>query len=150
MFGTFTINPDRAAPAPATLRVEADVDPAHGVIEVLTPALNATPGYRQIARQAPKGFSLQLPEFPNAVVRDRTKWGCFGLLFWMLSLLGINFNFKPSYEADVQLAPGQTATINFTADLSTSSPGDAHIFHLTHVRSDGRVIGGLTVAAVAQ
>jgi hypothetical protein len=103
-----------------------------------------------VARQAPRGFALQLPEFPTAVVRDRTKWGCLGLLFWILSLLGIRFNLKPSYEADVQLNPGQIATINFTADLSSSSPGDAHIFHLTHVRSDGRVIGGLTVVAVAQ
>jgi hypothetical protein len=149
-FGTFTINPDRAAAAPATVRVEADLDPAQGVIDVLTPALNATPGYKRVARQAPKGFALQLPQFPTAVIRDRTQWGCFGLLFWILSLLGIKFNFNPSYEADVQLDPGQIATINFTADLSSSSPGDAHIFHLTHVRSDGRVIGGLTVVAVAQ
>ncbi len=124
------------------------------MIDVLTPALNATPGYRRVARQAPKGFALQLPQFPTAVIRDRTQWGCLGLLFWILSFilsfLGIKFNFNPSYEADVQLDPGQTATINFTADLSRSSPGDAHIFHLTHVRSDGRVIGGLTVVAVAQ
>lgn len=150
MFGTFTINPDRVAAAPATLRVDADVNPAHGVIDVLMPALNATPGFQRVATQAPNGFLLQLPDFPNAVTRDRTKWGCFGLLFRMLSFLGINFNFKPSYEADVQLNPGQVATINFTADFSGSSPGDAHIFHLTHVRSDGRVIGGLTVAAVVQ
>ncbi len=150
VFGTFTINPDRVAAAPATLRVDADVDPDPRVINLLTPALNATPGYRRVSTQAPKGFALQLPDFPNAVIRDRTRWGCLGLLFWILSLFGIRFNFKPSYEADVQLSPGQIATINFTADLSSSSPGDAHIFHLTHVRSDGRVIGGLTVVTVAQ
>jgi hypothetical protein len=149
-FGTFSINPDRASTSPATLRVEADLNPGRGVLDVLTPALNATPGYLRVARQAPAGFALQLPQFPTAVIRDRTKWGCLGLLFWILSLLGIRFNSNPSYEADVQLDPGQIATINFTADLSRSSPGDAHIFHLTHVRSDGRTIGGLTVVAVAQ
>jgi hypothetical protein len=149
-FGTFTINPDHVAAAPATLRAEADLDPDQRVIDLLSPALNATPGFRRITSRAPQGFALQLPDFPNAVIRDRTRWGCLGLLFWILSLFGIKFNFKPSYEADVRLNPGQIATINFTADVSSSNPGDAHIFHLTHARSDGRVIGGLTVVAVVQ
>jgi len=147
-FSLFTANPDRFAVAPATLRVEADLFPDPKVIDILTPALNATPGYKRMVRRTPKSFGVQLPDFPNPVVRDQTRWGCFGLLFWILSFLGIKSNFKPSYEADVQLSPGQVTTINFVADLSGSSPGDAHIFHFTHARSDGRVIGGLTLVTV--
>jgi hypothetical protein len=145
-FGTFTINPDRMAAAPATLRAEADISPNQKLIDILTPTLNATGAYKRVARRGPQSFVLQLPDFPNAVVRDKTRWGCLGFFFCILSWFGITF--RPSYEADIRLQPGQTATINFQADLANSSPGDAHIFHLTHVRPDGRSIGGLTLVGV--
>jgi hypothetical protein len=145
MFRTFTINPDRAAVALARLRAEADIDPHPGVIEILLPALKATPGYKRVARRPPRSFALQLPDFPDAVTRDRTQ---SSLPSRIMGLLRIKSGSNPSHEIDVKLHAGQIATINFSADFSSSTPGDAHIFHLTHTRSDGRVIGGLTLAAV--
>jgi hypothetical protein len=144
-FGTFTINPDRAQAAPAMLRVEADINPHPGVLKILLPALRATPGYKRVAVRPPRSFALQLPDFPNAVTRDRTQPG---LSARILGLLRIKSGANPGHEVDVKLLAGQIATINFTADFSSSTPGDAHIFHLTHTRSDGRVIGGLTLATV--
>ena len=96
----------------------------------------------------PRGLLIQLPDFPNAVIHDKSRWGCLGFPFWILNFFGIKFDFRPSYEADIQLKPGQATPINVVADLSRSNSGDAHIFHLTHARADGRVIGGLTLVAV--
>jgi hypothetical protein len=143
MFRTFTINPDRAAVAPARLRAEADIAPHPGVMDILLPALKATRGYKRVARRPPRSFALQLPDFPNAVTRGSTR---SSLLSRITGLFKSGSN--PSHEVDVKLHAGQIATINFSADFSSSTPGDAHIFHLTHARSDGRVIGGLTLAAV--
>jgi hypothetical protein len=145
MFRTFTINPDRAADAPARLRVEADVDPHPDVIKILLPALKAASGYKRVATRPPKSFVLQLPEFPKAVTRDPMRSSPPSRI---MGLPEIKSGPNPSHEVDVKLHAGQIATINFTADFSSSTPGDAHIFHLTHTRSDGRVIGGLTLAAV--
>src|SRR5262249_54921821 len=147
-FHTFTVNPSRDTVSPATLRVELDPDPDPEVLAVLNPALRATPSFKRLARQPPRGFRLQLPGFPNAVVRDGTHWGCLGLIFRILGLFGCRTKFRPTYEADVQLRPGQVAVVNFEADLSGTSSGDAYMFHLTHVRDDGRVIGGLTLVGV--
>jgi hypothetical protein len=144
MFTTFTINPDRAAVALARLRAEADIDPHPGVIEILLPALKATPGYWRVVRRPPRSFASQLPDFPDAVTRDRTQ---SSLPSRIMGVLRIKSGSNPSHEIDVKLHAGQIATINFSA-VSSSTPGDAHIFHLTHTRSDGRVIGGLTLAAV--
>jgi hypothetical protein len=143
-----TGNANRAAAEPAKLRVEADIDPDPRVIDILAPDLSAIPGYKRVAMRTPQSFKFQLPDFPNAVIRDHTRWGCLGFVFWILSFFGIKFNFRPSYEADVQLNPGQVTTLNFEGNLSGSSPGDAHIFHITHARSDGQVIGGSTLVAV--
>jgi hypothetical protein len=174
-FRTFTINPSRDSVTPATLRAEADLDPDPRVMEVLAPALKATPGFKRLAGQAPRGFALRLPDFPNAVIRDHTHWGyevkgaaalsllpalrqslprrllVLGLPMWLIGCsLGRKSGSPPTYEADVLLQPGQVPTINFEADLSGSNPGDAHIFHLTHVRADRQVIGGLTLVGVVQ
>jgi hypothetical protein len=149
-FHTFTVNPSRDTVSPATLRVELDPDPDPGVLAVLNPALTATPGFKRLAGQPPRNFRLQMPTFPNAVVRDDTRWGCLGLVFWILGLFGYGTKFRPTYEADVQLQPSQVAVVNFEADLSGALSGDAYIFHLTHVRGDGRVIGGLTLVGVVQ
>jgi hypothetical protein len=148
-FRTFTINPDRAAPARATLRAYVDLEPSKAVIDVLMPALKAMRDFRQVARHPPKGFALQLSDYPDAKKRDRTQSGGGGL--WrFLRFLRLRSHIHPDYEADVQLKPGHIANIEFIADVSTSTSGDAHIFHLTHARSDGHVIGGLTVVTVVQ
>jgi hypothetical protein len=174
-FRTFTINPSRDSVTPATLRAEADLDPDPRVMEVLSPALKATPGFKRLAEQAPRGFALQLPDFPNAVIRDHTHGGhevpgvaalsllpalrqslprrllVLGLPIWLADCCFERRSASPpTYEADVLLKPGQIPTINFEADLSGSNSGDAHIFHLTHVRADRRVIGGLTLVGVVQ
>jgi len=57
-------------------------------------------------------------------------------------------SFDPSYEADVEMKPGQITQINFNTDLSRGQQGDAYIFYITHARSDRQVIGGLTFVAV--
>jgi hypothetical protein len=131
----------------ATLRLVADLNPEPRVVEILTPALQATPGYQRIARTSPVSFGLELPDFPDAKVCDNTRLGCLGRILKALGLGGSTF--EPKYEADIQLQPGQVTSFNFTVDLSRSQPGDAHIFHLMHVRSDQQVIGGLTIGAVA-
>ena len=146
----FTANPDRQNAMPATLRAEADIDPSPEVINVLLPALKATPGFRRVSRYAPKSFALQLPDFPHAVVHNNTRWGLCGVVVWLLRLFGIKPKSRPHYTANVQLQPGQTTTVNVDADLSGSKAGDAHIFHVTHTRSDGRTIGGMTLVAVVQ
>ena len=56
-FATFTNNLDSKNAAPATLRVEADLDPNPRVIDILTPALDATPGYKRVSRLVPQRFA---------------------------------------------------------------------------------------------
>jgi hypothetical protein len=144
-FRTFTINPDRAAPAPAKLRAEADIEPHPGVMKVLLPALESSPGYKRVAVRPPRSFALQMPQSPNAAARDRTRPS---LASRLTRLLRTTPGSNPSHEVDVKLQAGQAAPIHFSADFSSSTPGDAHIFHLTHTRPDGRVIGGLTLATI--
>ena len=129
-----TGNNNREAAQPATLRVAADLKPSEKVLEILKPGLRHAKGFRRVSHEAPGHFSLHLPDFPDAKIRDCT---------------GPDHHHTPSYEADVEFKAGQVTKFTFTADLSKSKAGDAHLFHLTHSRrSDKRVIGGLTVVAV--
>lgn len=144
----WTSNSNDEESEPATLRLIADLNPEPRMVEILTPALQATLGYQRIARTAPVSFGLELPDFPDAKVRDNTRLGCLGKILKAFGLLK-NSEFEPKYEADIQLQPSQVTSFNFTVDLSGSNSGDAHIIHLMHVRSDQQVIGGLTLVAVA-
>jgi hypothetical protein len=69
------------------------------------------------------------------------------------SLLGISRPFgtsgPPSFEAKVNLRPGQLIHFNFGADLTGAALGDAYIFHLTQTGADGSPQGGLTVVMLA-
>jgi phycocyanin alpha chain len=55
----------------------------------------------------------------------------------------------PTYEADVQLLPGEVSEISLEIELPASSQdGDAYIFHVTQIDLDQEVVGGITVVAV--
>ncbi len=55
---------------------------------------------------------------------------------------------RPVFEAEVTMKPGEVSSFNFATDMEKANYGDAHIFHLRHIASNKRVLGGLTVIAV--
>jgi hypothetical protein len=54
------------------------------------------------------------------------------------------------YKADAPPAHNQPVEVRFTTDLEDVEPGQAHVFHLTHVDRRRRVRGGLTLLALRQ
>jgi hypothetical protein len=142
-----TNNTDLERSEAATLRVVADLNPSQKVLNILTPSLEKFPGYRHIVRSAPTGFKLELPDFPDAKVRDNTRLGCLGTILAFFGLLK-GMDVQPKYEADIELKPGQATEFTLRADLSSSTAGDAQIFHVMHVNLQQQVIGGVTVIAV--
>jgi hypothetical protein len=134
-----TANENAQVADDVTLRLVADVRPSQQVLNALLPRLNQISSFKRLATAAPTDFQLGLPEFPDAKV-TRGKSGCLGIL---LGKKG-----QPSYEAQIQLKPAQITRFSIGADLSKSSFGDAHFFHLTQVGADARVQGGLTVVMV--
>ena len=121
------------------MRLVADLKPSKVVLDALLPRLNQITSFKRIATAAPQTFDLRLPDFPDAKVH-RGGSGCLGLLLGRRS--------QPTYDASIRLAPAQLTHFSVSADLSKSSFGDAHIFHLTQVGADGRVQGGVTVVMV--
>lgn len=142
-----TANPDRALDQKVTIGVALDLNPAAHVRRVVLERLRRTPGFARLATAPPRGLRLDLPDFPDARQREarRAPAGCLGLL------LGLGGRTPPehAYEVDALLRPGQLTTLNFTADLSGASFGDAYIFHLTQSGADGRVQGGLTAVLLS-
>src|SRR5262245_38344220 len=139
-FAVATANPDRERPSRVTLRLEADTRPNRTVLDALLPRLRQVPAFQRLARSAPPRFDLRLPDFPDAQGHFDGGHGCLGLLFGKKS--------KPRYSVNIQLSPDQVTHFRVRTDLSRSSFGDAHIFHLTQAGEDGRVQGGVTVVFV--
>jgi hypothetical protein len=138
-----TVNPNDKLAQVATLRVVADPQPDKRVLEILNPGLKGTGVFRRVATARPKGFSLSFPDFPSPKVRDHARpRGC------LYGLFGGGRYAAPTYEADVQLKPGQVTSFDFVADVSSGQPGDAFIFYLTHLRPDKQEIGGITLVGV--
>lgn len=145
-FEVSTANPDTNRPEDAIFVLEADTDPSQAVRSVLLPLLRQVPAFKRLAGSPPRTFDLHLPDFPGAGGRlDRGHEGCLGLLFGGKLFGGKS---KPTYKVDVQLKPKQLTFFNIRVDLSGSSFGDAHIFHLTQARPGGEVQGGVTVVFV--
>jgi hypothetical protein len=151
-FDVSTANLSDQDPELATLRVVRDLHPGREVNAFLVERLQPVPGFQRISgRLQPQGFSLHLPDFPNATVRDHSRLGFLAfllyILFLLLGLLGIKlqFPFPPRYEAQIQLQPGQLTTFTFRTDLSSASRGEAYVYHLMHKGSDQHVKGGLTL-----
>ncbi|WP_373652563.1 MULTISPECIES: hypothetical protein [unclassified Schlesneria] len=130
----------------ATVRVVADLNPSRKVIEALMPALRAVEGFRRIGRTPPAKFSVRFDDFEVPTTRDNSKLVDHGPFeqVWQL-MFGQR---SPTYEADIELAPGQQTYFELQSDLTGGRPGDATIFHLTHINPNGRVTGGLTCAIV--
>jgi hypothetical protein len=146
-----TGNPLTEEVNPVTIRVVALQQLDEGTAAVLLPLLNQTQGFKFISnRPLRQGFRLSLPDFPNATIRDTSKpygTGCFGWLLFLLillyTLLGRKYPLPPpTYEADIQLQPAQFTRLTFLADPSKSLDGEAHIFNLMQIGSDGQIQGG--------
>lgn len=157
-FDISTANVNNKAAEQVKLRVVRDPHPTLQVLDAVLPMLQSETGYGTVSdRIQPQGFSLQLPDFPNAVVRDNSRPGCLGLLFYfltlLLGLLGIKIKFPtlatPTYEAQFEMQPGQFTRFAFATDLSSTPRGEAYVYHFTQVGSDQTVHGGLTLAMVA-
>src|SRR5271166_604634 len=105
----------------ATLRVTPDLKPSERALQILSPGLEKTQGFQRVSDVTPIDFGFELPHLQHEKGED---------------------------DVRVKLEQGQAISFKFTADLSNSKRGDAHIFRLTHARPDRRVIGGLTLVAV--
>src|SRR5579884_802443 len=155
-FKITTTNPDAQNAERTTLRVVRHLNPNAAVRAFLQPRLQQINNFRSISnRILPQGFSLELPDFPNAVVRDRSKVGCLGFLLYILAfllgLVGGKLSIpEPTYEADIQLQPHQFTAFNFKTDLSSGARGDAYVYHLSHIGADNSVRGGSTLVLVGQ
>jgi hypothetical protein len=157
-FDISTVNVNNEAAEKVKLRVVRDPNPTQQVLDAVLPMLQNETGFRTVSdRIQPQGFGLQLPDFPHAVVLDNSRPGCFGLLFYfltlLLGLLGIKIKFPmlatPTFEAQFEMQPSQFTRFTFATDLSSTPRGEAYIYHFTQVGSDQTVHGGLTLAMVA-
>jgi hypothetical protein len=143
----WTENPDAEQALELTLNATADINPDKRVIEILLPLLRQVPGFKRVVNEAPQQFSLTIPDFPDAVVRDNTRIGCLGRVITFL-FPPLKKKFQPKYEADIKLNPKQFTNFSFVSDVSKSQKGDAHILHLMQIGSDKRIQGGITLALV--
>jgi hypothetical protein len=135
---TANINPEKVAQV--TIAATLDLRPNQFVRRTVLQHLEKQPGFRKLATRPPRGFRLELREFPDAKISDHsTPRGCLGLL------LGGQLRF----EAGVSLAPNQVAKLHFVADLHNAEFGDAFIFHLTQTGAEREPQGGLTLMMVA-
>jgi hypothetical protein len=157
-FDMATTNVNNAGNEQVVIRVVRDPDPPQRVLNAILPGLQNVPGFQAISDEIqPEGFILQLPDFPNAVIRDDSRPGCVGLLFYyltlLLGLLDIKIKFPtlatPRYEAQIEMQPNQSTLFTFATDLSRVTRGKAFVYHLMHVDSNQRIQGGLTLAMVA-
>ncbi len=161
-FQMVTANTNENAAQPVTIRAVADLAPSEAVLNVLLPLLKQNPEFKQIVSVGrPKLFNLNLPDFPDATVRDETDpfgSGLLGFLLYLLRLIlsliaalfGRKFQLpQPTYEADIVLQPKQITNMILNADSSKDQIGDAHVYHITQVGTDGKVQGGITVVTLA-
>jgi hypothetical protein len=131
-----TVNPREERQA-VTIRAEFDGKPSKHVREVVLERMRETKGFARLSEKPPRGFRLRLRDFPKAEYSRGARGGCLGQL--------VGLKGEPASEAFVTLEPKQLTRFDFTADLTGSPLGDAYIFHLTQVGTDGRTQGGLTV-----
>jgi hypothetical protein len=125
-----TVNGNREEPVSVTLRVVADLQPPRPLLELIVPHLRQIKGFKKLATTPyPGGFSLRLPDFPEAKILDYS---------------GSEDAF---YEAMITMEPDQETTFFFEVDTSDDEPGTARIYHVTHIENQ-RVIGGVTVVTV--
>jgi hypothetical protein len=139
-----TANANRVASEAVTLRVVADTNPSPRLVEALARSLRTVRGFERVTRAAPSRFTLELPDFPEARVRDQTHRGWLGPILHPLGLAAR----RPSYEVDIEMRPGQQTQFTLVADLGAGRRGDAYLFHVTHVNARGREVGGITVAGI--
>jgi hypothetical protein len=145
-----TENPEEhREPKAVTFKVVADLLPGAGVLKAALPLLKEVKGFRRIVNTAPrKGFTLEMRDFPDAKLTDNTRPGCFSMIQGFINRGKPDLNaFQPSFEAQVNIKPGQLSLYQFATDLDGSEPGDAHIFHLMHLEQE-RILGGLTIVMV--
>lgn len=136
-------------PKDVTFRLFADLQPSESTLQVALPLLREVKGFRRVVNKAPsRGFALEMPDFPDAKMTDNTRPGCFSLIQGFLRRPKFDPSiFQPSFEAQVNIKPGQVSYYRFVTDLDGSELGDAHIFHLVHMEQ-GRVLSGLTIGMV--
>ncbi|PYS93197.1 MAG: hypothetical protein DMF64_05810 [Acidobacteria bacterium] len=137
-----TVNVHADIAETVTFRAVFDRRPNPFVREVVLRRLSALPDFKRLSAVRPRRFNLILPDFPDAQVSDQTQPGCLGGLFGGGRL-------PPTFEVRVELQPAQFTHLRFNADISNATPGDAFIFHIRQVGSDGHDQGGLTAVMVA-
>ena len=55
-------------------RLELDLKPTEQLLQLALPLLKTVPEFRQVATRPPnKGFALELPDFPDAKLTDRSR-----------------------------------------------------------------------------
>lgn len=141
----WTENLDKERPKNVKFEVIADTNPSEGVLKVALPLLQSIPGFKRVVNGTPrKGFGLELPDFPDVKKTDNTRPGCLG---GITNIFSGGKGFRPSFAAEVKVAPSQFSIYRFVTDLDGAQSGDAFIFHLTHVEN-GNVLSGLTMLMV--
>jgi hypothetical protein len=142
----WTENLDKEKAQNVKFEVLADTNPSDAVLKVVLPMLQELPGFKRVVKGSPrKGFSLDFPDFPDVQRTDNTRLGCLGGITNIFGAGGKGF--RPSFAAEVKIAPSQFSTYRFETDLEGAESGDAHIFHLTHVEK-GIVLSGLTMLMI--
>jgi hypothetical protein len=138
-FEVTTANLNQRESERVRLRAVVDLRPNNFVRETVLKLLERQPGFKRLAVRPPHRFNFELRDFPDAQINDQTRPGCLGILT----------GGRRYYEANVNLAAAQVTRFKFSADLSGSEFGDAHIFHLTQSSAKQPRQGGLTIVMVA-
>jgi hypothetical protein len=133
----FTLNLEE--PERVTLWATADLKPTRRVLAVVLPLLRQTKGFERLATSLPPPFAIELRDVPNVEVRDYTRERG-------KNLYGRRRN--PNFALQLQLEPRHIVEGRFVTDLEGVKPGEAFIYHLTHVGPRRRVQNGLTVVMV--
>ena len=135
-----TINPNPKGRELVTVRAVADLKPAKHVLQAARNALKRIPHFKRLKTVGIPSFSIEFKGLRDVRLTNnsqkRSAKGNYGRLK------------VPNCEARFELKPGQKTRFKFHVDLEDAKSGDAFIFHLMHLNSKQRVIGGLTVIAV--
>jgi hypothetical protein len=135
-----TRNLNRKTTEKVLIRAVADIEPNAHVLKSVRPLLRAAKGFKRLNTARPPRFRLEFKNLSEVEYRDNTgkpsPKGNYGRLK------------VPNFEARLTLKPSKAIKFRFMTDLHEANVGDAFIFHLTHIASNGDVQGGLTIVAV--
>jgi hypothetical protein len=135
-----TINPNPKGKELVTVRAVADLKPAKHVLQAARNALRTVPAFKRLRTTGVPPFAMEFKGLRDVRLTNNSEKPSAKGNYGRLKV--------PNCEARFELKPKQKTKFKFHVNLEEANYGDAFIFHLMHLDSKQRVIGGLTVIAV--